>query len=178
MNKDLKACSSKEVAERLSLQPVTVRKYSQMLEEQGYVFTKDDKGWRLYSEDDIVSLKYLSNMRAAGKSLSESVEYVATLYRSNLSLQGPNPLVEFVQMQQAFNQKILERLEASENRQIERDQNLLKALRETQEVKKLVPSKKVPPNGRVLFSICKEYSLKELNAMLPPFGCPSLLPPP
>ena len=148
MKTDMKVYSSKEVAERLSLQPVTVRKYSQMLEEQGYVFTKDDKGWRLYSEDDIVSLKYLSNMRAAGKSLNESVEYVATLYRSNLSLlesaislQEQNPLVEFVQMQQAFNQKILERLEASENRQIERDQNLLKALRETQEVKKLVLSK-------------------------------------
>lgn len=148
MNKDMKVYSSKEVAERLSLQPVTVRKYSQMLEEQGYVFTKDDKGWRLYSEDDIVSLKYLSNMRAAGKSLNESVEYVATLYRSNLSLlesaislQEQNPLVEFIQMQQAFNQKILERLEASENRQIERDHNLLKALRETQEVKKLVLSK-------------------------------------
>ncbi|HJB22728.1 MAG TPA: DUF3967 domain-containing protein [Candidatus Jeotgalibaca pullicola] len=145
---DLNVYSSKEVAERLSLQPVTVRKYSQMLEEQGYVFAKDDKGWRLYSEDDIVSLKYLSNMRAAGKSLNESVEYVATLYRSNLSLlesaislQEPNPLVEFVQIQQAFNQKILDRLEASENRQIERDQNLLKALRETQEVKKLVLSK-------------------------------------
>jgi len=148
MIRDITVYSSKEVAERLSLQPVTVRKYSQMLEEQGYVFTKDDKGWRLYSEDDIVSLKYLSNMRAAGKSLNESVEYVATLYRSNLSLlesaislQEQNPLAEFVQMQQAFNQKILERLEASENRQIERDQNLLKALRETQEVKKLVLSK-------------------------------------
>lgn len=148
MKRDMKVYSSKEVAERLSLQPVTVRKYSQMLEEQGYIFTKDDKGWRLYSEDDIVSLQYLSNMRAAGKTLNESVDYVATLYRSNLSLsqsaislQEQNPLVEFVQMQQAFNQKILERLEASENRQIERDQNLLKALRETQEVKKLVLSK-------------------------------------
>lgn len=148
MNMDMKVYSSKQVAERLSVQPVTVRKYAQMLEEQGYSFTKDEKGWRLYSENDIVSLKYLSNMRAAGKSLNESVEYVATLYRSNLSLsesaislQEPNPLVEFVQMQQAFNQKILERLEVSEKRQIERDQNLLKALRETQEVKKLVLSK-------------------------------------
>lgn len=148
MNRDLKVCSSKVVAKRLSLQPVTVRKYSQMLEEQGYVFAKDEKGWRLYSEDDIVSLQYLSNMRAAGRTLNESVDHVATLYRSNLSLsqsaislQEQNSFAEFVQMQQAFNQKILERLEASENRQIERDQNLLKALRETQEVKRLVLSK-------------------------------------
>lgn len=148
MNMDMKVYSSKQVAERLSVQPVTVRKYAQMLEEQGYSFTKDAKGWRLYSEDDITSLQYLSNMRAAGKTLNESVDYVATLYRSNLSLsqsaislQEQNPLAEFVKAQQAFNQTILERLEASENRQIERDQNLLKALRETQEVKKLVLSK-------------------------------------
>ncbi|MEZ7173753.1 DUF3967 domain-containing protein [Sporosarcina sp. OR05] len=146
---DMKIYSSKEVAERLKLQPVTVRKYSQMLEEQGYSFTKDDKGWRLYSEDDITSLQYLSNMRAAGKTLHESVDYVATLYRSNLSLsqsaislQESNPMMEFMKAQQEFNQKILERLEASEKRQMERDQNLLKAIRETQEVKKLILSKK------------------------------------
>lgn len=145
MKMDVKVYSSKQVAERLSLQPVTIRKYSQMLEDQGYIFTKDDKGWRLYSEDDIMSLQYLSNMRAAGKTLDVSVDYVATLYRSNLSLsqsaislQEQNPLVEFVKAQQEFNQKILERLEASEKRQIERDQNLLKALRETQEVKKQI----------------------------------------
>ena len=149
MNMEMKVYSSKQVAERLSLQPVTVRKYSQMLEEQGYSFTKDDKGWRLYSEDDITSLQYLSNMRAAGKTLNESVDYVATLHRSNLSLsqsaislQEQNPLAEFVKAQQEFNQKILERLESSEKRQIERDYNLLQALRETQEVKKLVLNKK------------------------------------
>lgn len=145
MNNDTKIQSSKDVAKRLSIQPVTVRKYSQMLEEQGYSFTKDDKGWRQYSEDDIGFLKYICDMKAMGKSLDESVNHVATLYRGNLSisqsaipLHEKNPLVEFIKSQNEFNQKILDRLEAHETRQIERDKNLLIALRETQEVKKQI----------------------------------------
>lgn len=143
MNNNTNTHSSKDVAKRLSIQPVTVRKYSQMLEEQGYSFKKDENGWRQYSEDDIKFLEYLCDMKNMGKSLDDSVQHIATLYRSNLSispsaipLQGKNPLIEFIEAQHEFNQKILERIEASEKRQIERDQNLMKAIRETQEVKK------------------------------------------
>lgn len=143
MENNTKIHSSKDVAKRLSIQPVTVRKYSQMLEEQGFSFEKDNNGWRQYSEDDIKYLEYLCNMKTMGKSLEQAVNHIATLYRSNLSISQPaialheqNPLVEFIQAQQEFNQRILDRLEASEKRQIERDQNLLKAIKETQEVKK------------------------------------------
>lgn len=143
MKTDIKTYSSKDVAKRLSIEPVTVRKYSQMLEEQGYSFNKDEKGWRHYSEDDIRFLEYLCNMKATGKSLEESVKHVATLYRSSLSisqpdisLQSENVLLEFIRAQHDFNQQILERLEAQEKRQAERDENLMKALRESQEVKK------------------------------------------
>lgn len=143
MKNDTIIYSSKDVAKRLSIQPVTVRKYSQMLEEQGFSFDKDEKGWRQYSEDDIRYLEHLCNMKTMGKSLDEAINHIASLYRSNLSiaptaisLQEGNPLIEFIKAQQEFNQKILERFEASEKRQIERDQNLLKAIRETQEVKK------------------------------------------
>lgn len=143
MENETKIYSSKDVAKRLSIQPVTVRKYSQMLEEQGFSFDKDTNGWRQYTEDDINYLEYLCTMKTMGKSLDQAVNHIATLYRSNLaiakpaiSLQEKNPLIEFIQIQQKFNQGILDRLEATEKRQIERDQNLLKAIRETQEVKK------------------------------------------
>lgn len=145
MKNDIKTHSSKDVAKRLSIQPVTVRKYSQMLEEQGFSFKKDSNGWRQYSEDDIRYLEYLCNMKTAGKSLDEAIKHIATLYRSNLTiappaipLQDKDVLFEFMKAQQEFNQKILERLEASEKRQIERDQNLMIALRESQEVKKQI----------------------------------------
>lgn len=145
MQNNTKTYSSKDVAKRLSIQPVTIRKYSQMLEEQGYPFAKAENGWRQYSEDDIRFLEYLRDMKNMGRSLDESVQHIASLYRSNLTispsaipLHEKNPLIEFIQAQQEFNQKILERLEAQEKRQIERDQNLIKALRESQEAKKQI----------------------------------------
>ncbi|WP_425265911.1 DUF3967 domain-containing protein [Anoxybacillus pushchinoensis] len=145
LNSDTKTYSSKDVAKRLLIEPVTVRKYSQMLEVEGYSFNKDEKGWRHYRKDDVRFLEYLCNMKTMGKSLDESVKHVATLYRSSLSisqpdisLQGENILLEFIKAQHEFNQQILERLEAQEKRQAQRDENLMIALRESQEVKKQI----------------------------------------
>lgn len=42
MEHAINAYSSKNVAKRLSVEPVMIRKYSQMLEEQGYSFKKDN----------------------------------------------------------------------------------------------------------------------------------------
>ncbi|WP_133141839.1 MerR family transcriptional regulator, partial [Clostridioides difficile] len=70
--------SSKDVAKRLSIEPVTVRKYSQMLEEQGYSFKKDEKNWRQYSEDDVHFLEYICHLKEMGKSLDESIQHVAS----------------------------------------------------------------------------------------------------
>lgn len=143
MKPDTKIYSSKDVAKRLSIQPVTVRKYSQMLEDKGVSFAKDEKGWREYSEENIKFLEYLCNMKSMGKSLEESTKRIATLYHANLAITQPaiplqedNMLVEFMKSQHEFNQKLIEQLEKIEQRQAERDQNLMQALRETQEAKK------------------------------------------
>lgn len=143
MKNDTKIYSSKEVAKRLSIQPVTVRKYSQMLEDKGVSFAKDEKGWREYSEENIKFLEYLCNMKSMGKSLEEAIDHMATLYHANLSispsaisLQEQKTLTDFMQAQLEFNQKLVEQLERIENRQIERDNNLIRVLRESQEAKK------------------------------------------
>lgn len=145
-----KIYSSKDVAKRLSIEPVTVRKYSQMLEEQGYIFTKDNNNWRQYSEDDIEYFKHVLSMRSMGKSLDESMQHIASLYHAKMSIRQPdislqekeNQLIEFMKNQQEFNQKILERLETQEQRQSERDQNLMKTLNELQESKKQIAATK------------------------------------
>lgn len=136
MDSDTKIYTSKEVAKRIKVEPVTVRKYSQMLEDKGYVFKKDEKGWRQYSDDDIRSLEYLCNMKNMGKSLDESVKHVASLYQSNLnisntdtSLHEENPILEFMKRQEDFNKKLIERMD-------QRDKNLMAAIRELQETKK------------------------------------------
>lgn len=130
--------SSKDVAKRLSIEPVTVRKYSQMLEEQGYIFKKDEKNWRQYSEDDIHFLEYICHLKEMGKSLDESIQHVANLFRSSLSIAKPdislqeeNPFLQFVKSQEEFNKKLLERMD-------QRDKNLMAAIRELQETKKQI----------------------------------------
>lgn len=133
---DTKRFSSKEVAKRLSVEPVTIRKYSQMLENLGYVYQKDDKAWRQYSENDIRFLEYVCNLKSMGKSLDESVQHVADLYRSSLNISQhditlqpeENQLVQFMRAQEEFNKKILERME-------QRDKNLMAAIKELQETK-------------------------------------------
>ena len=143
MKNDTKTYSRKEVAKRLSVQPVTVRKYAQLLEEKGISFAKDEKGWREYSENNIQFLEYLRNMKSMGKSLEEAAERLATLYHMNLSIAQPaiplqeeNILVEFMKAQHEFNQKLIEQLNKIEERQNERDRNLMRVLRETQKTKK------------------------------------------
>ncbi|MEK4874716.1 DUF3967 domain-containing protein [Bacillus sp. FSL W8-0102] len=117
-----------------------------MLEEQGYSFQKDNNNWRQYNEDDIQYLKYISSMKAKGKSLDQAIQHIASLYHSNLtilqpdmSLQEPEKkLLNFIQQQEELNHKILDQLEAQERRQIERDQNLMRVLNELQETKRQI----------------------------------------
>jgi len=137
------------VSERLSIGSVTVRKYAQMLEEQGYEFKRDNNNWRQYSEDDIGYLKHILSMRKMGKSLDESIEHIASLYRVKMSIRKPdipiqekeNQLMAFMQNQQEFNRKILDKLENQEQRESERDQNLMRVLNELQESKKQIAAK-------------------------------------
>lgn len=139
MINDTKVYSSKDVAKRLLIEPVTVRKYSQMLEEKGYCFKKDEKNWRQYTEDDIRSLEYLCNLKSMGKSLDESVQHVASLYRANLDIARPdislqqeeNPFFQFMKSQEEFNKLLLERMD-------QRDKKLMAAIKELQNTKKQI----------------------------------------
>ena len=143
MKNDTTLYASKHVAKRLSVQPVTLRKYAQLLEDKGVSFTKDEKGWRTYSEENIRFLEYLCNMKNMGKSLEEAADHIATLYHANLAiaqpaipLQAEQSLTDFMQVQHEFNQQLVEQLERMEQRQLERDQQLMQAIRETLAVKK------------------------------------------
>lgn len=166
LENDTKIYSSKEVAKRLSIQPVTVRKYAQMLEEKGVSFAKDEKGWREYSEENIKFLEYLCNMKSMGKSLEESTNHIATLYHANLSiapsaipLQEQDILTEFMKAQHEFNQKLIEHLEKIEQRQIERDSNLIQTLHETQEIKKEIDTANQKNNDKSILKVLKSFKL-------------------
>jgi len=135
-----KIYSSKDVAKRLSIEAVTIRKYSQLLEEQGYSFKKDEKNWRQYSENDIRFLEYIGHLKDMGKSLDESISHVAGLYRSSLLISKPaiplqdqenSPFFQFIKSQEEFNKRLLERMD-------QRDQSLMAAIKELQETRKQI----------------------------------------
>lgn len=142
--------SSGDVAKQIRVESVTVRKYAQMLEDKGYEFEKDQKGWRKFSEADLNAMKHLVTLRHSGMNVEEATETIVSLYRQNLSIsvsdttlqQEKNEIQIFIESQQAFNQKLLERLEAQEKRQAERDQHLMQVLKETQETRKLLAAAK------------------------------------
>lgn len=89
MKHDTMMYASKDVAKRLSVHPVTLRKYAQLLKDKGVSFTKDEKGWLTYSEENIRFLEYLCNMKTIGRSLEEAADHIAVLYRANLSIAQP-----------------------------------------------------------------------------------------
>ncbi|NUJ19681.1 DUF3967 domain-containing protein [Bacillus glycinifermentans] len=140
--------TSKDVSSRLGIEAVTVRKYSKLLESHGYSFDRDSKGWRLYTKDDLSALEYLYNMnKIDGQSLNKAAEHIAHLYRSKLTISQPatslqnderDALLQFVKQQEEFNKMMLERIELFEKRQQERDEMLLKSLRESQETQKML----------------------------------------
>ncbi|WP_458110181.1 HTH domain-containing protein [Bacillus zhangzhouensis] len=79
--------SSQDIANKLNVSSVTIRKYAAMLEKNGYHFTRDTKGWRQYNESDLSAMEYIyTHSKLSGKSLEEVAKLVATLYRSNLSI--------------------------------------------------------------------------------------------
>ena len=120
-----------------------------MLEEQGYGFKRDNNNWRQYSENDIEYLKHILSMKKMGKALDESIRHIASLYRIKMSIRKPditlqekeNQLVEFMKNQEEFNRKVLDKLGAQEQRQNERDQNLMRTLNKLQESKKQIAAK-------------------------------------
>lgn len=76
--------------------------------------------------------------------------HVVSLYSLNLSIAIPDTalqepkeqLMNFIQNQQEFNQKNLKRLDVQEQRQAERDRNLMLVLRESQEAKQQIAASK------------------------------------
>lgn len=142
--------SSSEVAKRILVEPVTVRKYSQMLEKKGYVFERGHNDHRRYTDNDLTAFQHLVTLRQGGLSVEESIEKIADLYHHNLVVlptdtaphQEEPSLLTFMKKQDEFNKRLIERLELQEKRQAERSENLTRLLQETLEVKKQLAAAK------------------------------------
>ncbi|MCU5769862.1 DUF3967 domain-containing protein [Bacillus cereus] len=52
-----------DVAEQLSIQSSTLRKYADVLEKEGYTFIKNERGHRKYRESDVMVLRKVINLK-------------------------------------------------------------------------------------------------------------------
>lgn len=148
-----------QVAEKLNIQPSTLRKWSLILEEKGYDFHRNENDRRGYFEEDLKALVEYKNLT---KKKNINLEHAAEIIVKKFKSEPKDPektsvvgfesstkkledkleeLTEYVKKQDQFNQELLRRLEKQQdfisNSIIERDKILLETIKEMQERKRL-----------------------------------------
>lgn len=151
-----------EVRKKLNLGDSLFKKYVHELEERGYVFQRNSRGHRFYTDKDILVLEFfLELIRYDGYTIKKGAEEIGNLFGHDVITEGEsqkkeqkydvmtlvNNVVEQaleIQKKQMINEfkeylsethKQLERIELQAD---ERDKLLMQTIRETQETKKLL----------------------------------------
>lgn len=143
-----KIYTTKEVAKEALVEAVTIRKWAQILEEKGYIFDRNEKGWRLFTEKDVYNLRHFATLRSTDMNVEEVADNIVRYHVANINILPSDtaiqddPLTDFMKRQEAFNERLMQRLDQQE-RYIEeslkkRDKQLMEALKETMEAKKMI----------------------------------------
>jgi DNA-binding transcriptional MerR regulator len=153
--------TSSDVSTLLKIQESTLRKYALMLSEAGYKFHKGKNGHRGYFEKDVIVLKRLIETKnhpdmtlkqacnavmSWVNSSSVTDDDTRDISQNNRYSESYNELLnefhDYKKQQEEFNRKLLERLDQQhkyiEDRLDKRDEQLMSALRESQETKRLL----------------------------------------
>lgn len=72
--------TAQKVAESLGIGRSTLNKYSRSLEEAGYIFIKDDRGNRAYTERDIITLRHTITLLSKGITYEKAMSDAALKY--------------------------------------------------------------------------------------------------
>lgn len=155
---------SKDIADLLGIGTSTLRKWCLQLEKDGYTFLRDEHDRRAYTEHDVIALRFFQEL-SKDKGLTLENASIAVVSKFNrvenasvtISAMSPNErsnqrynelvekveeLIEYNAKQDAFNQALIERLDKQQQYIEEslkrRDEQLVNAIREVQETKKLL----------------------------------------
>lgn len=149
------------VSKMLGVQESTLRKYCSLMRKKGYQFNKNTVGHRVFYENDISVLKRIVKLKnSTSFTLEESVERVLSppgndteTIDSEVStadiayIKLIKEMALFKEEQERFNRKLLNHLQVQEdfikNSIEERDQKLIMAIKEAEEVKKEVASTEI-----------------------------------
>lgn len=139
----------------------TVRKYSQLLEKQGYVFNRNVSGNRIFTEQDVkvflefkkvpkseksveevaldIATKYIAKPDTSKEDVSDNTQSHQVFERDMLVdlVEKVNVLTDMNEKQTKFNEELLKRLDQQQkyidDRMNERDKRLIESLRESKE---------------------------------------------
>lgn len=153
----MKVYSPSDIASVLDVKPATLRKYSTMLEEQGYKIERNSQGHRFYQDKDIITLRNVIAGSKSGMTLEQSVKAVVHLgvdstttnaIQSGEQANGSDiaELKEMILQQNELIKELTVRLdhqqEYIDERMNERDKLLLESMNEIQESKKQITATK------------------------------------
>lgn len=159
--------SSKEIATLLGIKESTLRKYSIMLQDQGYEFYKNERGHRSFFDKDLLALRrFISLKKKTDMSLKQCSEAVLlglnsdNVQPSDITTTENETLYDTVMSklgeQEKFNKELLKRLdqrdEYIEKRLNERDEKLMTAIRGIQEQKQLTVAADPEENKKGFFA--------------------------
>ena len=156
-----KAYGTKDIATMVDIAVPTVRKYAQSLEKGGYQFIKNASGARVFVEKDAMALRYLKQVREETKiSVEQAVNVVLARFDGKpIRSVSPPDTTELVQykkqyddrvdelekklelqneMIQKLTEEMIKRENEMERREKDRDEKLMRQIREIQETKQLM----------------------------------------
>mgnify|MGYP001062716822 CR=1 FL=1 len=163
--------TTKQVADNLGIVTSTLRKWALLLEQYGYKFERNEKNQRMFFDSDMLALRNLKELtQQDGMSLENAVKSIADKgelreeislsdFEDNSKLEAKlDELLEYVkrqderiEMQEQFNKELIKRLEEQNkyiaNSMEKRDQQLMLAMREVQETKKLIAASEEESKG-------------------------------
>lgn len=75
--------SPNEVAQQLKIKPATLRKYSIMLENNGYTINRNSQNHRYYTDKDVMTLKRVITSKSSDVTLEEAINNVISVHDHN-----------------------------------------------------------------------------------------------
>lgn len=147
--------TTKDIADMLGVEPVTVRKYAQALEHAGYNVARINGKDRRYTDEDVMTLRYMQTIRSRSglsveaAAIASQAKKVADTRKKNDS-ENIGDLVEFDRYDKQYdalaeqvaslvemNRQLVERLDRRDEYEKKRDDQvieMLAAIREQKEV--------------------------------------------
>lgn len=152
--------SPSDVAEQLSIQSSTLRKYADVLEKEGYTFIKNERGHRKYRESDVMVFRKVINLKNDTDMTLENATKQIVSWNQGVEVlpldryeveryEEPNfnattlqmmiqDQKEVIEKQNNFLEELTNRLTEQDQRFIQRESELLSAIQAIQESQALI----------------------------------------